>query len=337
MGAATARSLAEAGRSTVILEQFEVGHTHGSSHGRDRGFTFAHPNPANTRMATVALPLWRHLEEEIGKTILTTTGGLLVQDQVHSLVPALERYGVKFEILEPDEVAARFSIALSEESRAVYQPEAGAIAAEEAVHAFITSATSRGAQLYENTKVLRISTTGEKVEVALADETYRASRLVVTAGAWSRDLLHGVGISLPTTPTRETVAYFRINEDSYQTPRLFEYGASTVYSGFTPPQYLKAGEHHAGPVTDPDDKGAPSQESIARLSAYVRERYPTVDPIPHHSETCIYTNTADGQFILERHGRIIVGSACNGSGFKFAPLIGGHLARLATSAEGNGA
>ena len=41
----------------------------------------------------------------------------------------------------------------------------------------------------------------------------------------------------------------------------------------------------------------------------------------------MYTNTSDERFILERHDRVVVGSACSGHGFKFAPLIGERLAR----------
>jgi sarcosine oxidase len=61
----------------------------------------------------------------------------------------------------------------------------------------------------------------------------------------------------------------------------------------------------------------------------VAERYPTADPEPVYTETCLYTNTDDQRFILERHGRVIVGSPCSGHGFKFAPLIGRRLAALA--------
>jgi sarcosine oxidase len=54
-----------------------------------------------------------------------------------------------------------------------------------------------------------------------------------------------------------------------------------------------------------------------------------VEPEPQHSETCIYTNTADQHFVLERSEDVVVGSACSGHGFKFAPLIGRLLADLA--------
>jgi sarcosine oxidase len=49
-------------------------------------------------------------------------------------------------------------------------------------------------------------------------------------------------------------------------------------------------------------------------------------------ETCLYTNTSDEEFVLERHGRVVVGSACSGHGFKFAPIVGRTLAALAREA-----
>jgi sarcosine oxidase len=61
----------------------------------------------------------------------------------------------------------------------------------------------------------------------------------------------------------------------------------------------------------------------------VHDRFPHVDPDPVGAETCIYTTTADESFILERRGRVVVGSACSGHAFKFAPAIGKRLADLA--------
>jgi glycine/D-amino acid oxidase-like deaminating enzyme len=47
--------------------------------------------------------------------------------------------------------------------------------------------------------------------------------------------------------------------------------------------------------------------------------------------TCLYTNTPDYHFILDRHPaypNIVIGSACSGHGFKFAPATGELLAAL---------
>ena len=104
-----------------------------------------------------------------------------------------------------------------------------------------------------------------------------------------------------------------------------------MYSLHDPLYGLKAGAHHAGAEADPDVDGRPDPALVERIAAWVRERFPDVDPEPVAAETCLYTSTADEPFVLERRGRVVVGSACSGHGFKFAPAVGRRLAELALS------
>jgi sarcosine oxidase len=95
-----------------------------------------------------------------------------------------------------------------------------------------------------------------------------------------------------------------------------------------------------GPPTDPDDPPPPepdvplSGEAADRVSRYVEEWFPGLDPAPVNPATCLYTTTPTHDFVLERHGPIVVGSPCSGHGFKFTPLIGRMLADLATAPSG---
>jgi sarcosine oxidase len=66
------------------------------------------------------------------------------------------------------------------------------------------------------------------------------------------------------------------------------------------------------------------------VAEWVARTYPDADPEPVRPETCVYTTTPDEHFILERRGRVVIGSACSGHGFKFAPAIGIRLAAMAT-------
>jgi sarcosine oxidase len=95
---------------------------------------------------------------------------------------------------------------------------------------------------------------------------------------------------------------------------------------------LKAGLHHAGPPADPDETGIPDPAIVRWVSGWVARRFPELNPEPIGVDTCLYTNTADESFVLERHGRIVVASACSGHGFKFAPAIGRTIAALACDA-----
>jgi sarcosine oxidase len=102
-----------------------------------------------------------------------------------------------------------------------------------------------------------------------------------------------------------------------------------MYSLHDPVHGLKAGAHHAGPEADPDTDTPPDPAIVERVVSWVRERFPDVEPEPVETQTCLYTTTADEHFVLERRGRVVVGSACSGHGFKFAPAIGRRLAALA--------
>jgi sarcosine oxidase len=213
------------------------------------------------------------------------------------------------------------------EEPVLFQPNAGIVAADAAVKALAKSGVSHGVDLKERTTVLSLRQDDGGAVVESDSETYRAKVAVITAGGWARELLLGSKIDIPTTPTRETVAYFRL-DDGLVPPSLVEWTKPAVYALFSPGQGLKIGQHRAGPVTDPDDVGTISEESVARISEWVARRYPHVDPVPSDAETCIYTNTPDEDFILQRTGALVVGSPCSGHGFKFAPVIGERLADL---------
>ncbi len=106
-----------------------------------------------------------------------------------------------------------------------------------------------------------------------------------------------------------------------------------MFSLHDPVYGLKAGAHHAGTETNPDDVGEPDRALVERISAWVAERLPNAYPEPLLAETCLYTTTPDERFILERRGRVVIGSACSGHGFKFAPEVGKRVADLALSAD----
>jgi sarcosine oxidase len=47
------------------------------------------------------------------------------------------------------------------------------------------------------------------------------------------------------------------------------------------------------------------------------------------TERCVYDNSTDTDFVLDRVGRVVVGCGTSGHGFKFGPLLGELLADLA--------
>ena len=130
--------------------------------------------------------------------------------------------------------------------------------------------------------------------------------MVVTAGAWARPLSSVSGSSFAVTPTREMLAYFRLASDR-EPPAvvsLVDGGHGSAGALPDPVHGLKAGRHRAGSPTNPDDAGAPDPAIVDEVAAWARTVFELADPEPVGAETCLYTNTADERFVLERHGRI---------------------------------
>ena len=179
-----------------------------------------------------------------------------------------------------------------------------------------------------------------------AGETYRAAVAVVTAGPWAGPLLRTAGIDLPLVPSFEQVTYCRLAGDPLPFPTITDWtGVSTLglpsdgdgttnapYALPNPeePGSIKMALDRSGPDVDADERSfEPDPERLDRLAGWAAKRFlPLEEARP--PETCLYTNTPDGEFVLDRVGPIVVGSPCSGHGFKFAPLIGKILADMAT-------
>lgn len=319
-GLATARALARRGHDVTLYEQFELDHRRGSSHGGSRIFRLSYPDVVWVRLAQEAYGGWRDLERETGEQLLELSGIIeIVRSESEGSRRAFEEVGVAFELLDADEVARRYPVCVPDGMHALYQADAGITYAVRARRAFLVSGRNHGVRVREHVRV-------ENLDEVDADA------VVVTAGAWAKDLLARAGIDLPVVATSETVGYFRL-ETERPIPSVVDFkrggrGHGT-YALHDPVHGLKLGIHQSGEPVDPDDQPGPDPELAELMSEAVARYFPTADPKPAKVETCLYTNTDDERFILERHGRIVVGSACSGHGFKFAPVVGERLADLA--------
>ena len=340
-GVAALRALARAGHDAVLLEQFALGHDRGSSHGASRIFRIAYPDPNFVRLAQQARWGWRKLESECGEELISHTGSLDIGETALDVAAALTQCGVPYEILDGRAAATRWPISFDLDEPAVFQPDGGALRADRAIAALLDGAVAAGGKLVEHTAVngLRNEIDGVAVETSAGELTARTA--VVAAGAWSRELLRSIGIDLPTTATRETVSYFD-HDGGDQLPTVIDYASLPAshangdgrasYALPAPGVGLKAGLHRGGPPTDPDLPGEVDEQLVAWTTEWVSQRFPGATPHPLESETCIYTNTVDHGFVVERHGRVVVASACSGHGFKFAPALAGTIAALVAEA-----
>lgn len=339
MGSATAWHLARRGVDVVLLERFGPGHPNGSSHGATRIFRYAYPDEGYVRMAMDALPLWRDLEQDSGEVLLETTGGLDIGDaaDIGPVESALAACGASGARVDVPEAAERWpGLALDGGDVVLWQPDAGRIWAERTVAALQSQAAHHGGEVRHHEPVVSLSVATGHAQTD-ADE-YLAETIVVTAGAWLPAVVTGnvdaEGLP-PLVVTREQTFHFPPLDDDLAWPSFIHHrgdDAPPVYGLETPGEGVKVAEHGTGAtVADPDDRSFDVDEvGRQRVIRYVQDRLPGLDPRPSTELTCLYTSTPDSGFLLERHGRMVVGSACSGHGFKFTPLIGQRLAELAT-------
>jgi sarcosine oxidase len=311
MGCATAWALADRGAAVTLVEQFELDHTRGSSHGRTRIFRLAYPEAHWVQLAEEALAGWRELEQRAGREVLGLHGLVEVcATAAGTSQDVLAARGVEHRLLDRA-AASVHGVDLPDGWTALWQPDAGVVLADVARRSFLELARPT-------------LETGRRVD-SLDD--LAADVVVVTAGPWVTRLVPDV----PVHVTRETVAYFA--HDGAPLAAVVELDAATrrhaMYALYDPLHGVKAGAHLGGHAADPDADEPADAQLVGRIADWVGRRLPGVEPRPVAAETCLYTNTDDERFVLERRDRLVIGSACSGHGFKFAPAVGRRLADLA--------
>jgi sarcosine oxidase len=237
---------------------------------------------------------------------------------------ALEECGELVEEMSPRELAARFPWLEAGDQRALWVPGIGVIEAEVTLQALAQGDV-------RDRVVVEAIETGDEVKITTSAGVLRARACVVAAGAWANSLLRPLGFELPLRVTREQVLFFQ-GDTSEMVP--FVHGQGHWVYGIPGPGSIKVAEHGTGAETSPDDRSFDLDEVGAqRVRDYVKRTLPSIDPEPAAFDTCLYTSTPDGHFVLDRVGPVVVVSACSGHGFKFAPLVGEIAACLATGRE----
>jgi sarcosine oxidase len=342
MGSATAWHLARRGREVTLIERFGARHAMGASHGRSRNFNITYADATYQPMLREAAVLWRELEDEGGVALLDVIGitnhGAGVAPDLADQLGAL---GVRASMLLPAQAEERWA-GIRFDTRVLHCPDGGRIDAQEAVATLQSEAARHGAEVLLDTRVDSIEVgDGDRVEVATRGEVFVADTVVVTAGAWTEQLL-GPHLSLPRlVVTQEQPAHFAVSDPTAVWPSWNHvpepgnprYGDwySQTYGTLTPGDGVKAGWHAVGPVTDPDARTfEPEPVQLAALQRYAREWLPGVDADSLTPISCTYTSTADTDFVLDRAGPVVVGAGFSGHGFKFVPTVGRILADLAT-------
>src|SRR3954462_14444099 len=105
MGAAACYQLARRGARVLGLEQFDIPHALGSSHGASRMIRLAYyEHPDYVPLLRRAYALWNALEQESGQKVIHVTGGLYMgppgSEVVSRSLGAARAYGLAHDVLD---------------------------------------------------------------------------------------------------------------------------------------------------------------------------------------------------------------------------------------------
>ncbi|MFJ4689287.1 N-methyl-L-tryptophan oxidase [Streptomyces sp. NPDC088789] len=337
MGAATAWQLARQGHEVTLIEAYGIGHKQGSSHGSSRIIRRAYTDPFYVGLTGQAYEHWRELEHDSSTPLLRTTGGLDLGEgrDPEGLAAALAAAGVPYELLSAEAAVERWPH-IRFTGPALYHPEAGVVDADQTVAACLRRAVERGADALIGVRVTGIDVRDKGLVRTDDGREITADTVVIAAGAWLPDLQLPVPLP-PLSVTQQQVFHFPQREPQVQWPILVSKDESMQVFGLPsgadggPLPTMKVAEHGRGtPTTARTRDGVVDPLSRTRVSDFVRDRLPGLGPDPVAEATCLYTTTPDEDFVLDRHGPLVIVSPCSGHGAKFAPLIGAMAADLAT-------
>ncbi len=348
-GSMAAWRLAKEGHEVVGIERFKRDHDQGSSFGDSRIVRRVYPEPFYTTLMKDAYLLWDELMIDANQpNLLVQCGGIFVgsKDHPHLLQAkaALSQSGVPFEELGAKACKERFSaFALQANETALFEPSMGYARASLSVKAALQCAERFGAVLYEETVVERIEKHGDLICVCDSNGiTYEADRLLLTPGPWIAPMLAQFGLRIPVKVTRQVYIHLEPEPD-FTTE--FEENRFPVWIDAEANSYgfpklgalpgVKIGMHDFGEETDPSVTRRPTNgKDSAPILRYSRHRFPKLTEKILYEKLCLYTTTADENFIVDGipgiTGAFFI-SACSGHGFKFAPLMGQIGAQLAVN------
>jgi sarcosine oxidase len=336
MGSAALCHLARQGKTVLGIDRHRIPNDRGSSHGGTRIIRLAYAeDPAYVPLLRRSYAWWRELERVVNMRLLRVTGsldigpadswlcaGAVLACQVHDLPHAL---------FHGSELMVRFpAYRIATSWVGLWQPDGGVLFPELCIAAQAGLAVRSGATILDRVTVKEWSSDGERVVVVTDAGHFRGRHLVLAGGPWIPKLVpmlapllsverQVMGWFAPTDPAlaepdRFPVANLLDGDRRYATcPNVTGEGIKIMVSG------------HRHQLCDPDrvDRRIDPVD-VALLAEASGRSLAIAAPVLRQAKTCLYTNTADGGFIVDRHpdhDNVVIVSACSGHGFKFCGAI----------------
>lgn len=343
-GLCVARALRRRGvRRIVVLDRFPAGHARGSSHGSSRITRSSYHDPLYVRLAARARREdWPALARDLGGPLIDDAPGLFFgpdSPRLHAFAQATLATSQEVEAIEVADARRRFpQFTFADAGVVLLDRSAGVIRAEVVMEGLRRWLAEAGVEVRHGVRAQAWRRGDEGLEVVTDAGVFRVGGIVLAAGAWIGELVAALRSRL--TVVRQHVAYLRLAAGAAMRAPAFPvwawigaeaddffYGLPDAGEGG-----VKLGRHLvAGPGDDPSFAATPSEQALTDVEAFARRTFAARIVARAHSDTCLYTATADEHFVLDAlpgEPRVVVVSACSGHGFKFGPTMGELAASL---------
>ena len=358
MGSATVYQLAKRGVDVVGIDRFTPPHTFGSTHGETRITRQAIGEGQQfVPLALRSHQIWREIEAQTGRHLLTQCGGLFIAragmsshmhgqaDFLGKTIAAAEAFGIAHDRLDAAAIGARFpQFSCQGDEVGYYEPGAGYLAPESCVSAQLQLARQLGADIRVNEKVERMVADDARARVVTDKSQYQARLTIVCAGAWIPQLVPSLAGEMKVR--RQVSHWFPVEGPvSYKFRDCPVYiwhwgnGPADVFYGF--PQVgdqrvIKVATEQDIHETLPDtvSRDVSTTETATMYADHVAGKLRGIGAKSVRAATCLYTNAPGANFVIDRlpdQPDTIVVSACSGHGFKHSAAIGEAVAQMAIS------
>jgi sarcosine oxidase len=338
-GAWIAYTLRRAGHAVTLLDPYGPAHSRASSGGESRIIRCSYgADEIYTRMAQRSLTIWTDFFAAIQRPQLFHNTGVLWLTEpgdahANASRAVLSRANVAYEDLSPAELRRRYpQINAPSHVGAIFEPNAGALMARQAVQAVVE-------------EFVRIGGTYRQEPMRPPEEERANADIVIYAcGPWLAKLfpeLLGSRLFL----TRQEIVFFGIppGDLRFQAPQLpvwLDFGAERGMYGFPDIEargFKLACDRH-GPPIDPDTADRlVSKRTVDQMRAYLAERFPALADAPVvDARVCQYANTSSGDFIIDRHPayeNVWIAGGGSGHGFKHGPAVAEYLIQVLEGGE----
>ncbi|MDQ0272900.1 N-methyl-L-tryptophan oxidase [Cytobacillus purgationiresistens] len=347
MGIAAGYYLSKRGKRVLMLDSHNPPHDKGSHHGDTRIIRFSYGEGENyVPLLLRANELWRDLEKESSESIFLQTGVLNSGKEdstfIKNVISGSATYNLPLEVLSSEEINKKWKgFSLPETFIGCFESMGGILKTSEIINSYRNLASSNGAEIRSNSKVVSIKPNSDKVVVSTKEQSFEAESLIVAAGAWSKWILEMLDLELPLQPLRKTFGWYEA-KNSYEYPNFpcftFETDNGTFY-GFPSinGRGIKVGRHDGGVPVNPDKPLRKfNDKDDLELKKFLNDHMSENDFTLNEGKTCLYTMTTDEDFIIDQHPvfkNIAIAAGFSGHGFKFGSVVGEILSDFISTGQ----